>query len=556
MSAKQHPRRADCIHGSFPFPSQSVASVNRMTRTVRLGIDFGTTRTVVAAVDGGNHPVITFEDAAGELHDHVPTLIALGAGQSLVSGWSAHEAGLHGAPTLPTVKRLLADPATTGRERVSIGTVEATLSQLLGMFAADLRTALVERSSLDLDGEERLEIALGVPAHAPSAQRFLTMDAFTRAGFEVVGLVNEPTAAAFEFLHRYPKHVNSQRQSVIVYDFGGGTFDASIVHLGDAVHEVDRTLGDAHLGGEDLDALLASLALEYFDESSKPRTERDVAALQEACRIAKERLTQQSRRLIIEHGDAVVAIPVERFYEQAETLVRATLDTVASLIGGLDREALAEAEVAGLYLVGGASSLPLVPRMMRERFARRVHRSPQPMAATAIGLALYTDPDARHVVRERLTRGVGVFRERESGSRFGFDVLIQPGARVDTAGELHARREYRAAHNIGSYRFLEFTEVTADETPAGELVQLAHVLVPFTAELGAIPAEELARTPVARVGHGPLVTEELFVDANGIAHITIHVPELDVTVSRRIDLAVAQPTDGLKLLKRGGTAPS
>ncbi|MBN6778071.1 Hsp70 family protein [Pseudoclavibacter alba] len=514
-----------------------------MVRTVRLGIDFGTTRTVVAAVEDGNHPVVSFEDAAGDLHDHVPTVVALGPGHSFVSGWTAQEAVLHGAPSFRTLKRLLADPATTGRERITLGTAEATLSQLLWMFAADLRTALVEHSSLDLDGEERLEIALGVPAHAPSAQRFLTIDAFTRAGFDVLGLVNEPTAAAFEFLHRYPKQINSQRQSVIVYDLGGGTFDASMVQLGDAVHEVDRTLGLPNLGGEDFDALLAELALEHVPDEAKPHSDHEVGMLQEAARIAKERLTPQSRRLVLEVGDSVITIPVDEFSARAEKLVLMTLDTIERLLGGLDQDALAQAEVAGLYLVGGASSLPLVPRMMRERFARRVHRSPQAMAATAIGLALYADPDAQHVMRERLGRGIGVFREREGGAKFGFDVLIEPGSRVDTAGELRARREYRAAHNIGSYRFLEFTELAGDDTPAGELVQLAHVLVPFTAALSHLGADDLANAPIQRLNAGPLVEEELFVDANGIAHITMRVPALEVKISRRIDLAVAQPND-------------
>jgi molecular chaperone DnaK (HSP70) len=164
-----------------------------------LGIDYGTTRTVVAAVDRGNYPVVSFQTAEGDAQDWYPSLIA-------VRG-DAHLCGLDAArhqddpdwAVFRSFKRQLAALGPTAQLPLGTGTVTAL--ELLTAFLAQLQRDLVARSNLRLTPPEPLEAMIAVPANAHSNQRFLTLEAFRRAGFHVRGLLNEPSAAGIEYAH-------------------------------------------------------------------------------------------------------------------------------------------------------------------------------------------------------------------------------------------------------------------------------------------------------------------------------------------------------------------
>lgn len=502
---------------------------------MRLGIDFGTTRTVVAAADRGNLPVVAFEDELGDSHDHLPTVVALGEDGGLVAGWRAEDAARAGSPAVRSAKRRLADPGATGGETVALGGREFTLVEILDAFAAELVRALRASSTLGAAPEEPLEAAIGVPAHAHSAQRLLTLDAFRRAGIDPIALVNEPSAAAFEYSHRHARSLSSKRTSVLVYDLGGGTFDASLVRLDGHDHVIEATTGVNRLGGDDFDEELARLAASAAGDDLDALAEEDRARLLLDARVAKEGLAPQSRRILLEVGERSATVPVPDFFAQAAPLIERSVDAIRPLVGGLDATALAEGEIAGLYLVGGASALPLVPRMLRERFGRRVHRSPLPGASTAIGLAIAVDPTSTFTLRDRLGRGIGVFRERDAGRGVAFDPLIEPGAQLGEDGVLEASRTYRAAHSIGFFRFVEYARLDADGEPRGDLVPLAEVLVPFDADLA--DGRELAEQAIERREDGPLVEERIRIDEHGVASIRIAVPELGILVEREAPLA-------------------
>ncbi|MGH9592227.1 MAG: Hsp70 family protein, partial [Bryobacteraceae bacterium] len=198
---------------------------------MRLGIDFGTTRTVIAAVDRGNYPVVTFDAPDGAVYDWVPSLLALRAGERAY-GWEAWSKQQEpGWTVVRSLKRVLEDagPQTI----VDLGAERVPLMTLLAEMAASLKTLLRRGSSLNLRVDEKLEAMLGVPANANSNQRFLTVEAFRSAGFDVLGLLNEPSAASLEFSHK-----NRMSGRVLVYDLGGGTFDASLVEAGGNEHAV------------------------------------------------------------------------------------------------------------------------------------------------------------------------------------------------------------------------------------------------------------------------------------------------------------------------------
>lgn len=485
-----------------------------------VGIDFGTTRTIVASVDRGNYPVVSFLDPDGDAHEYFPSVVAL-AGGALLYGFDALAAAAGGAPLLRSFKRALAEPDVNTATTLRIGDQDIPLLDVLTGFATALRTALGTRSSLGELDTTRTVIA--VPAHAHGAQRFLTLEAFKGAGFTVTAMVNEPSAAGFEYSHRRGRTLNSRRTRVLVYDLGGGTFDASLVHVDGTSHEVLDSIGLNHLGGDDFDAVLAGLALDAAGITRADLEPRALASLLEECRDAKEHLAPQSKRVALEVDGMPVTVPVVGFYEAAAHLVEATVDAMGPLVGGLDDTGQADvaglADVAGIYLVGGASGLPLVPRLLRERFGRRVHRSPYPAASTAIGLAIAADDAAGFSLVDRLSRGFGVFREASGGRALSFDPILSRDERVSATAEVVVTRHYRAAHNVGWYRFVEYSSVDERGEPRGDLVPFAEVVFPFDPALQQ--AGDLRAVEVERRERGPLVEERYTIDTHGIVEVQI-----------------------------------
>lgn len=517
-----------------------------------LGLDLGTTRTVVAQADRGNYPVLSFPDEHEDEHDHVPTVVADDGGR-LVFGFAALAAARRGAPLLRSVKRALGDPGVSAGTTVRVGQRELPLLEVLTGFFAHLRAA-VDAAADRSPAAEAPRTVLGVPARAHSAQRFLTLEACRRGGFDVVGMVNEPSAGSLEFAHRQARSVTSRRDHVLVYDLGGGTFDASLLRLDGTRHEVVESYGVERLGGDDFDALLADLALERAGGSRWSLGEAGWAELLDEARRAKEALTPQTRRVGLEvpdgdpgttsapsGGTTLVTVDVADFYDAATPLVERSADAMAPLVallpaasGAGDGEDLPG--VAGVYVVGGATALPLVPRVLRARFGRRVHRSPLPGASTAIGLAIAADPRRPFSLRDRLSRGFGVFREAAEGTQVAFDPILdrslltpEPVGPGDAQERLTVTRRYRAAHTVGWFRFVEYAGLDAVGQPRGDLAPAGEVLFPFDPALQQ-PGVPLHDAPVVRTEDGPLVEERYSVDPAGVVSVEV----VDLTTGFRV----------------------
>jgi molecular chaperone DnaK (HSP70) len=178
--------------------------------------------------------------------------------------------------------------------------------------------------------------------------------------------------------------------------------------------------------------------------------------------------------------------------------------------------------VAGLYVVGGASSLPVIGRALRARFGRRVHRSPYPHAAVAIGLAIASDAESTLSLDDRFSRNFGVFREAHGGAQATYDAIFTRETPLPRRGEppVVVRRRYRAAHDLGHFRFFECASFDGEGSPAGDIAPVTDVLFPFDAPLRAGDVD-LSRVPVRRLERpGPLVEEEYAVDPQGMIEIT------------------------------------
>lgn len=502
---------------------------------MRLGIDFGTTRTVVAQVDRGNYPVVAFTDADGDYHEYFPSLVACVDGR-LVAGFDAVTARAAGHPVLTSVKRALAGRDVGGSTTVRIGHHEFALVDVLVSFLTELRAALHTSSTIaDLLSDDPLgPVMIAVPAHANSAQRFWTMESFTRAGFQVAGMLNEPSAAGFEYTHRLASSPSTRRSRLLVYDLGGGTFDASLVSIVDRAHQVLGSVGLNHLGGDDFDVVLADMACEQAGISPDDLGVEGYFDLLSQAQSVKEQLLPQSRRILLEVGEADVTVAVPDFYARATPLVDRTITAMSGLVDGLDDGNPDLSEIAGFYLVGGASVLPLVPRTLREHFGRRVYRSPYPAASAAIGLAIAADPDSGYTLTDRLSRGFGVFRELAGGTALSFDSIFDRSQTLETDVSVRVQRSYRAAHNIGWYRFVEYSELS-NGRPTGDVVPMADVRFGFEPALQSAGLD-LSAVEVVRTDRGPVIEESYDIDPHGIVRVTITDTETGHSSSHQLGL--------------------
>jgi molecular chaperone DnaK len=532
---------------------------------MRLGIDFGTTRVVVAFVDRGNYPVVVFDSPDGTVREWFPPLVAV-QGEQRVYGWEAWAKQEETDWTIVrSLKRILdaAGPET----RVQVAGQVVPMQQLLREMVETLRLDLLEHSNLPMGKPEPLEVMLGVPANANSNQRFLTTQAFQEGGFHVLGLLNEPSAASIEFGHRdRASRRAKEKVRILVYDMGGGTFDASLVELDGGMHSVIASEGISTLGGDDFDGLLADLAL---DEAGVTAAERDSLSqaelfrLHEECRHKKESLHPNTRHIVIDLGMLrpgwkPCSLRAADFYERCRPLVEETLHATEDLLaqhgygtlvpaadGTTPAGPEAERRLEALYVTGGGSDLPLVSRMLREVFGRRVRRSSYTRSATAIGLAIQSDAQSGYRLREKFTRHFGVWREAEGGRTVVFDPLFPKGSVLPEpdAPPLVSSRRYYPAHNIGHFRYLECSHLADNGRPEGDITFWDDIRFPFDPSLRS--NEAVNHAPVVYVGPGSLheVEESYSCDSSGVVKVTIS--SLGDGYSRQYRLGRWAPSDTL-----------
>lgn len=363
-----------------------------------------------------------------------------------------------------------------------------------------------------------------MPANASSAQRLLTLDAYVAAGFHVVALLNEPSAASLEYAHRYRSTITAKREYVLVYDLGGGTFDASLLKMTGHSNEVVVSEGIQRLGGDDFDEAIVELVRAGADLPGLDAAGR--ALLAEECAARKEAVGPQTRRFLVDLSPfdrPPFSCPVDDVYAACAPLVDPTMRLLERVLRdpSRGRADVDWSEVAGIYVVGGAGGFPLVSRMLRARFGdKRVKRSPHPFAATAIGLAVFLDKESGFALSERFSRNFGVFREAEAGAGVVFDPIVCKDVSLPADGQtpLVVKRRYRAAHNIGHFRFVECSRLV-DGRPDGDITPYDPVLFPFDPALR--DRDDLGRQPVGRWRDGPDVEERYVIAPSGAVEVTL-----------------------------------
>jgi len=527
---------------------------------MRLGIDFGTTHTVAALVDRGNYPVAPL----GE-HDVCPSLLAVHTDGHVVYGRdaaavrAAYQPGWH---FLRSMKRLLHGAGP--RSEVELAGRSFLLRDLCVGFLSHVREVLSRH--VGRGPKEVIDAAISVPANSSSGQRLLTVDAFGAAGFNVVRLLNEPSAAACEYAHRQKRTLSSQRAHVLVYDLGGGTFDASVLRLDEQGSEVVGSAGVSQLGGDDFDKVIYQLALEKagLDENAAPPFFREV--LLDECRLQKETVNPSTRKLVIDLAPALavapelgsgraipetVVLPVDAVYAACGPLIEASLASMDEALRDAHAGAgVAEDELAGVYVVGGQSSFPPVYRTLRERFGQhRVHRSPHPFGSIAIGLAIHLAEGSSRRISEKLTRHIVVFREAHSGREISCDVLLPKDTPLPPAGAppLEIKRRYTPRHNVGHFRFFECARIQAGR-PEGNLSLWDDLRFPFDKRLR--DTEDLSGVAVERGGEQPEVEEVIRAFPGGEVEVELRVLEDGFSRKAKISPRGAPPARASTLPRR------
>jgi len=369
--------------GQAPDPHQ---------RRIAVGIDLGTTHSLVAAVRHGVAECLP--DAQGRVL--LPSVVRYLEGQRRQVGFDAraHQAE-DAAHTIASAKRFmgrrLADLKVAAQLPYEFvdqpGMVAVRTRQGLKTaveVSAEILATLRQRAEDSFD-DELFGAVITVPAYFDDAQRQATKDAAQLAGLEVLRLINEPTAAAVAYGLDH-----SSEGLYAVYDLGGGTFDVSLLRLTKGVFEVVATGGDAALGGDDFDHLLASWTLQQADRQAV--SPQDKGALQMAARRTREALTDHAVATLqcpLDGGD--LRIDVSR--EQLETLTRPLLErTLAALRKVLRDARVQRSDVLGVVMVGGATRMPAVRRAVGEFFGDgghvRVLTDVNPDEVVALGAAI------------------------------------------------------------------------------------------------------------------------------------------------------------------------
>jgi len=369
-----------------------------MTLDRIVGIDLGTTNSLVAYMEGGRPMVIPGEDGS----NLVPSIVALDAGGQIVVGNAARKFLIETADhAVYSVKRLmgrgmedlrdelklfpfrLADDLLPGEVlRIKLGAKTFTPPEISAFILRQLKRNAERYFSAPVT-----KAVITVPAYFNDAQRQATKDAGRIAGLEVLRLVNEPTAAALAYgLDK------TETATVAVYDLGGGTFDISILKLHEGIFEVISTNGDTHLGGDDIDNLLITIALDDIQGDLGVDVRRNaevVQTIRKAVIDAKIALSANDKTTLD------VELPADRRYRreitraQFEQLVQPVIErTVRPVRQAMKDAGLTPSQIDQAVLVGGSTRIPRVRQLVEELFQRTPHCDLNPDEVVALGAAV------------------------------------------------------------------------------------------------------------------------------------------------------------------------
>jgi molecular chaperone DnaK len=344
-----------------------------------IGIDLGTTNSCVAVMMGDS-PMVIPNSEGGRT---TPSVVALTKnGERLVGEAAKRQLTVNVDRTISSIKREMGSSY-----RKKIDGREFSPQEISAMILTKLKS-----DAENFLGESVTDVVITVPAYFDDSQRQATRDAGRIAGLNVLRIINEPTSAALAY-----GLDNGQPQKILVYDLGGGTFDVSVIEIGEGVIEVLATAGDNHLGGDDFDARLTDHVVHVFKKETKVNLTKDVTAMQrvrEACEEAKKELSfAQSAHINLPFIATSKNNPVHLdMTVTREEFNKLTADLVDKTVGPV-KQALSDAGVSGsglnrVLLVGGSTRIPAVVEKVRQITGKEPSKNMNPDECVALGAAV------------------------------------------------------------------------------------------------------------------------------------------------------------------------
>lgn len=344
-----------------------------------IGIDLGTTNSCVSVVE--NEAPVIIPGTSGSMT--TPSIVAFTKkGERLVGESARRQAVTNPERTISSVKRHM---GTEGSVRID-GT-EYKAQTISAMVLMQLK-----KDAEDFLGEPVTEAVITVPAYFNNIQRQATKDAGRIAGLNVKRIINEPTSAALSYGLNH-----GEPQKVMVYDLGGGTFDVSVIEIGEGVIEVLATAGDNHLGGDDFDERITQWLLRRFKDEHKVDLSRDFAAMQrirDAAEQAKKELSiSDSSHIMLpylaEHRGEQLHMDLTLTRAQFEDLIRDLIDRTAEPVrSALNDAGIAPSELGRVLLVGGSTRIPAVQEKVRMLTGKEPSKNINPDECVAKGAAI------------------------------------------------------------------------------------------------------------------------------------------------------------------------
>ena len=508
-----------------------------------LGIDLGTTNSAMAVIEAGE-PVI-IENAEGTRT--TPSIVAISkTNERLVGQIAKRQAVTNPTNTIYGIKRLIGhnfeDKVVQKDKEISPYTIKKGENggAVVEMDGKDYRPEEVSAmilTKLKNDAEAKLgekitEAVITVPAYFNDSQRKATQDAGKIAGLEVRRIINEPTAAALAYGFNKKKD-----EKIVVYDFGGGTFDVTVLEVGDDVVEVQSTDGDAHMGGRDIDQDIVKYLIEEFKKSSGIDLSKDKLALQrldESAEKSKLELSSTSETninipFISQGSDGPLHMDVKLTRAKLEEIAHEYIDRSIEITKrALEASSFSKDDIDEIILVGGQTRMPAIQKAVKELFGKEPNRTINPDEVVALGAAIQA----------------GIFQGDVQDITLVDVIPLSLG--IETMGSVNTKLIEKNTH-IPTKKQQVFS--TAADNQTSTEIHIVQGERPMAADNKSLGRFVLDGIPPAPRGM-PQVEVTFDVDSNGVLNVTAKDKSTGKEQSIRIEANSGLTEDDIERMKK------